>query len=138
MSLILAVVTTVVLPFHVISHPDGSGVDLCVEGHLHIVPILHGVVIVDVLWDVVLLSLNLHGRLHLCGMDGDVRVGVGILPAVVCLILLGVIWPAWMGVRIIGPIGGFAHRLGVCFGILCKSTPMVLSLVLFALTHGDQ
>ena len=71
-------------------------------------------------------------------MDGDVRVGVGILPVVACLILLGVIWLAWMGVHVIGPIGGFAHRLGVCLGVLCMSTPMMLSFILFALMHGDQ
>ena len=137
-SLLLAVVTTVVLLFHVIGHPDGSSIDLSVEGHLHVIPIWCRIVIIDVLQDVVFLGLNLHGRLHLCGMDGDIRVVICILPVVACLILLDVIWSTWMRVRVVGPIGEFACGLGVCFDILRMSTPAVLSLILFTLTHGDQ
>ena len=136
-SLLLAVVTMIVSPFCVISHPDGSGIDLGVEGHFHIIPILHRVVIVDVLWDVVLFGLNLHGRFYLCSMDSDIRVVV-ILPAITCLVLMSVVQPLLMRVHIIGSIGRFARRLGVCLSILCLPTPTKLSLILLTLTHGDQ
>ena len=85
-SLLLAVVTTVISPFCIISHSDSGCIDLSVEGHFHIISILHGIVVIDVLWDVVLFGLNLHGRLHLCGMDSDVRIVTVILPAVTHLV----------------------------------------------------
>ena len=71
-------------------------------------------------------------------MDSDIRIVVVILPVVTCLVLLGVIWPSLMRIRVVGSIRGFAHRLGVCLGVLCLSTPAVLSLVLLALMHGDK
>ena len=138
MSLLLAVVATVISPFGVISHSDGGCIDLSIESHFYIIPILHGIIIIDILWDVVLLSLNLHSRLHLCGMDGNVGTVVVILPAVACLVLVVVIWPSLMRIHIVGSVGGFAHGQGVCLGILRPSTPVVLSLILLTLMHGDE
>ena len=106
MSLLLAVITMVISPFCVIGHPDGVGIDLSVECHFYIVPVWHRIVIIDVLWNVVFFSLNLHDRLHLCGMDGDIRVVVGVLPVVACLILLDVIQSMWVRVCIVGSVGG--------------------------------
>ena len=71
-------------------------------------------------------------------MDSDVRIVVVILPAVTCLVLLGVIWLSLMRIRVVGSVGGFAHGLGVCLGVLRSSAPAVLSLILFALMHGDK
>ena len=138
MSLLLAVVAMVISLFGVISHSDGGCIDLSVESHFYIVPILCGIIIIDILWDVVLFGLNLHRRLHLCSMDGNVETVVVILPAVTCLVLVVVIWPSLMRIHIVGSVGGFAHGWGVCLGILCPSTPVVLSLVLLALMHGDE
>ena len=59
-SLLLVVVTMVISPFDVISHSDGGCIDLGVKSHSHIVSILWGAIIVDVLWDVCLFGLNLH------------------------------------------------------------------------------
>ena len=106
MSLFLAVVTTVISPFCVIGHPDGGGIDLSVEYHFYVVPVRHRIVIIDVLWDVVFFSLNLHDRLHLCGVDGDIRVVVGVLPEVSCLILLHVIQLMWVRVCVVGSVRG--------------------------------
>ena len=105
-SLLLAVVTTVISAFSVISHSDGGHIDLGVESHLYIVPVLWGIIIIDVWWDVVLFGLNLHGRLHLCGMDSYVGTVVVILLAVTHLILMIVIWPTLMRIRIVGSVGG--------------------------------
>ena len=137
-SLLLAVVTTVILPFSVISHSDGSRIDPSVESHFYIIPVLWGIIIIDIWWDVVLLGLNLHSRLHLCGMDSDVGTVIIILPVVMHLILMVVIWSLLMRIRIVGSVGGLTHGQGVCFDILCSSTPAVLSFILLTLMHGDE
>ena len=136
--LLLAVVAMVISLFGVISHSDGSHIDLSVESHFYIVPILRGIIIIDILWDVVLFGLNLHSRFHLCSVDGNVGTVVVVLPAVVHLVLMVVIWPSLMRIRIVGSVGGFAHGLGVCLGVLHLSTPVVLSLVLLTLMHGNE
>ena len=128
----------VISPFGVISHSDGSHIDLGVESHFYVIPILQGVIIIDVLWDVVLFGLNLHSRLHLCSMDSDIGTVVIILLMVTCLILMIVIQSSLMRICIVGSVGGFAHGWGVCLGILCPSAPAVLSLILLTLTHGDE
>ena len=122
-SLLLAVVTMVVSLFCVISNPDGSCIDLSVKGHLHVIPMWHGIVIINVLWDIVFFSLNLNGRIHLCSMDGDVRVVIGILLMVMHLILLDVIWSMWMRVHVVGPIGGLLVDWGYA---LAYSTRLLL------------
>ena len=138
MSFLLAVVTTVVLLFGVISHSDGGCIDLSVESHFYIIPILRGTIIVDVLQDVVLFGLNLHSGLHLHGVNGNVGSIVVIQPAVVSLILVIVIWSPLMRICIVGSVGGLASGWGVCLDILCSSTPVVLSLVLLTLAHGNE
>ena len=122
-SLPLAVVTTVILPFGVISHSDGSCIDLGVESHFYIIPILQGIIIIDVLWDVVLFSLNLHSRLHLYGMDSNIGTVVIILPMVMCLILMIVIWSSLMRIRIVGSVGGLLVDRGYA---LAYSTHLLL------------
>ena len=135
---LLAVVTMVISPFGVISHSDGSRIDLGVESHFYIVPVLRGIIIIDIRWDVVLFSLNLHSRLHLCGMDSDVGTVVIILPAVTSVVLMVVIQSSLMRIHIVGSVGGLAHGWGVYFGILCSSTPAVLSFILLTLVHSDE
>ena len=71
-------------------------------------------------------------------MDGDIGTIVVILPMVTCLILMVVIWPSLMGIHIVGSVGGFARGQGVCLGILHPSAPVVLSLILLTLMHGDE
>ena len=137
MSLLLAVVTTVISPFGIIGHSDGSHIDLSVEGHFYVIPILCSIIIVDVLWDVVLFGLNLHSRLHLCGVDGNIGTVVMLL-AVTRLVLVVVIWPSLMRIHVVGPVGGFACGRGVCLGILHLSTPPVLSLIFLALMYSDE
>ena len=77
--LFLAVVAMVISPFGVISHSDGGHIDLSVESHFYIISILCSIIIIDILWDVVLFGMNLHSRLHLCGMDGNVGTVVVVL-----------------------------------------------------------
>ena len=137
MSFLLAIVTTVVSLFSVVCHPDGSHIDLGVEGQLHIISVLRVIVVIDVRWDVVLLSFNFHGQLHLCGMDGDVGTIV-VLPVVVCLVLMTIIQPLLVWICVVSSVRGLANRWGVCLSILCPSAPMVLSFILFTLLHGDE
>ena len=137
-SLLLAVVTMVISPFSVISHSDGSRIDLSVESHFYIIPVLRSVIIIDVQWDVVLFGLNLHSRLHLCGVDSNVGTVIIILPVVTHLILMVVIRSSLMRICIVGSVGGLACGWGVCFGILCLSTPVVLSFILLTLMHGNE
>ena len=138
MSFLLAIITMAISPFSVISHSDGSRIDLGVESHFYVVPILQGAIIIDILWDVVLFCLNLHSGLHLCSVDGNVGTVVIILLMVVCLILMVVIQPLLMRICIVGSVGGFAHGLGVCLGVVHPPTPVVLSLILLTLMHGDK
>ena len=137
-SLFLTVVTTVISPFSVISHSDGSCIDLGVESHFHIIPVLQGVIIIDLRRNVILFGLNLHGRFHLCSMDGDVGTVVVVLPVVMRLILMIVIQLPLVWICIVGPVRGLTHGWGVCLGILHPSTPTVLSLVLLTFTHSDK
>ena len=60
-SFLLAIVTMVVSSFSVICHPDGSRIDLGVEGQLHIISVLRVIVLINVWWDVVLFGFNFHG-----------------------------------------------------------------------------
>ena len=128
----------VISPFSVISHSDGSHIDLGVESHFYIIPILRGIIVIDVWWDVVLFGLNLHSRLHLGGVDSNVGTVVVILPAVMHLILMVVIWSSMMRIHIVGSVGGLAREWGVCLGILHLSTPAVLSFILLTLMHSDE
>ena len=137
-SFLLTVVTTVISPFSVISHSDGSRINLGVESHFYIIPVLLGVIIVDIQWDIILFDLNFHGRLHLCGMDGDIGTAVVVLPVETRLILMTVILPMVMRIHIVGSVWGPAHGWGVHLGILHPSTPVVLSLILLTLPHGDE
>ena len=89
-SFLLAIVTMVVSSFSVICHPDGSRIDLGVEGQLHIISVLRVIVVINVQWDVVLFSFNFHGQLHFCSVDGDVGTIVVFL-AVVRLVLMTII-----------------------------------------------
>ena len=91
-SFLLAVVTTVVSLVSVICHPDGGCIDLGVKGQLHIISVLWGIVIINEQRDVVLFSFNFHGRLPLCGMDGNIGTIV-VLLAVACLVLMTIIRP---------------------------------------------
>ena len=75
----------VVSPFSVIRHPDGGCIDFGVESQLHIIPVLRGVVVINIRWYVVFIIFNLHGLLHLCSMDGHIRTIV-VLPVVTHLI----------------------------------------------------
>ena len=83
MSLLLTVVTTIISPFGVISHSDGGHIDLGVESHFYIIPVLRGIIIIDVRWNIILFGLNLHGRLHLCSVDGDIGTVVVVLPVMI-------------------------------------------------------
>ena len=134
---LLAVVTMIISPFGVIGHSDGSRIDLGVESHFYIIPVLRGVIVIDVQWNIILFCLNLHGRLHLCGVDGNVGTVV-VLPAVMHLILMIVIWPSLVWICIVGSVRGLAHGWGVRLSILCLSTPVVLSLILLTFMHGNK
>ena len=136
-SLLLAIVTTVVSSFGVICHPDGGCIDLGVEGQLHIISVLRVIVIINVRWDVVLFGFNFHGQLHLCGMDGDVGTIV-VLPAVACLVFMTIIQPLLVWICVVSSVRGLARRQGVCLSVLRLSAPMVLSFILFTLSHGDE
>ena len=136
-SFLLAIVTTVVSSFGVVCHPDGSHIDLGVEGQLHIIFVLQVIVIINVRRDVVLFGFNFHGRLHLCSVDGDVGTIV-VLPAVACLVLMTIIQPTLVWICVVSSVRGLAHRQGVCLSVLCPSAPMVLSFILFTLSHGDE
>ena len=137
-SLLLTVETMVLLSFGVISHPYGSSIDLRIESQLCIVLVLYRIVIIDVLGDVIFPSLDLHNRLHLCSMDTDISIIVVILLVIMCLVLLCVIWLTLVRVGVVGPIGRSSSRWWVCLCILCSTTPVVLSFILLALTHGHQ
>ena len=138
-SFLLTIEATTLSSFGAISHPYGSSIELCAESQLCIFPVLYGVVIINVLGNVVFLSLYLHSRLHLCGMDADIRVIVGVfLSMVTCLILLCVIWLVLVRVSIVGLIGWSTSRRWVCLGILGTGTAVVLSFILLTLTHGNQ
>ena len=136
-SFLLAIVTMVISSFSVICHPDGSCIDFGVEGQLHIISVLWVIVIINVRLDVVLFGFNFHGRLHLCGMDGDVGTII-VLPAVVCLVLMTIIWPSLVWICVVSSERGLAHGRGVCLSILHPSAPMVLSFILFTLLHGNE
>ena len=137
MSLLLAIVTTVVSSFSVICHPDGSCIDLGVEGLLHIISVLWVIVVINVWQDVVLFGFNFNGRLHLCGVDGDVGTII-VLPAVAHLVLMTINWPSLVWICVVSSVRELAHGGGVCLSILCPSVPMVLSFILFTLSHGDE
>ena len=128
----------IISPFGVISHSDGSCIDLGVESNFYVVPVLQGIIIIDVWQNIILFGLNFHGRLHLCSMDGDVGTVVVVLPEITHLILMIVIWPPLVWICIVGSVRGLARGWGVCLGILRPSTPAVLSLILLTLTHGDK
>ena len=137
-SLLLTVVTMVISPFGVISHSDGGHIDLSVESHFYIIPVLWGIIIINVWQNIILFSLNLHGRLHLCSMDGDVGTVVVVLPAITCLVLMIVIRPSLVWICIVSSVRGLAHGWGVHLGILHSSAPAVLSLILLTFTHSDK
>ena len=136
-SFLLAIVTTVVSWFSVVCHPDGGCIDLGVEGQLHIISVLQVIVMINVWQDVVLFGFNFHGRLHLCGVDGDVGTIV-VLPAVACLVLMTIIWPLLVWICVVSSVRGLACRRGVCLSVLCPSAPTVLNFILFTLSHGDE
>ena len=104
-SFLLAIVTTVVSSFSVVCHPDGSCIDLGVEGQLHIISVLRVIVVINVRWDVVLFGFNFHGQLHLCGVDGDAGTIV-VLLAVACLVLMTIIRPPLVWICVVSSIGG--------------------------------
>ena len=137
-SLLLTVVTMVISPFGVISHSDGGHIDLGVESHFYVVPVLWGIIIIDVRQIIILFGLNLHGRLHLCSVDGDVGTVVVVLPVITCLVLMIVIRPLLVWICIVGSVRGLARGWGVRLGILHPSAPAVLSLVLLTFTHGNK
>ena len=122
-SLLLTVVTTVISLFSVISHSDGSCIDLGVESHFYIVPVLWGIILINVWWDVVLFGLNLHSRLQLGGMDSNIGTVVVILLAIMRLILLVVIPSLLMRIHIVGSVGGLACG----WGGMPWHTPLVYS-----------
>ena len=136
-SFLLAIVTTVVSSFSVICHPDGGCIDLGVEGQLHIISVLRVILIINVRRDVVLFGFNFHGRLHLCGVDGDVGTIV-VLLAVACLVLMTIIQPPLVWICVVSSVRGLARRWGVCLSILRPSAPTLLSFILFTLSHGDE
>ena len=136
-SFLLAIVTMVVSLFSVVCHPDGGGIDLSVEGQLHIISVLWVIVVINVWQDVVLFSFNFHGRLHLCGMDGDVGTIV-VLPAVVHLVLMTIIQPSLVWICVVSSVQRLAHRRGVCLSVLRPSAPTVLSFILFTLSHSNE
>ena len=136
-SFLLAIVTMVVSSLSVICHPDGGHIDLSVEGQLHIISVLWVIVIINVRQDVVLFGFNFHGRLHLCGMDGDVGTIV-VLPAVARLVLMTIIQPSLVWICVVSSVRGLAHGWGVCLSILRPSAPTVLSFILFTLSHSDE
>ena len=137
MSFLLAIVTTVVSSFSVVCHPDGGRIDLGVEGQLHIISVLRVIVVINVWRELVLFGFNFHGQLHLCSMDGDVGTIV-VLPVVACLVLMTIIRPSLVWICIVSSVWGLACRWGVCLSILCPSAPMVLSFILFTLSHGNE
>ena len=122
-SLLLTVVTMIILLFSVISHSDGSHIDLSVESHFHIIPVLRGVIIIDVWQNVILFGLNLHSRFHLCSMVGDIGTVVVVLPAVTHLILMIVIRPLLVWICIVGPVRGLLMDQGYA---LAYSTCLLL------------
>ena len=122
-SLLLAVVTMIISPFGVISHSAGSHIDFCVESHFYIIPVLRGVIIIDVRWNI---------------MDGDIGTVVVVLLVAMHLILMIVIRPSLVWICIVGSVRGLAHGWGVCLGILCPSTPVVLSLILLTFVHSNK
>ena len=136
-SFLLAIVTMVVSLFSVICHPDGGRIDLGVEGQLHIISVLWGIVVINVRRDVVLFSFNFHGRIHLCSMDGNVGTIV-VLLAVACLVLMTIIRPPLVWICVVSSVRGLARRWGVCLSVLRPSAPTVLSFILFTLSHGDE
>ena len=138
MSLLLTVITAVISLFSVISHSDSGHINLSVESHLYIVPVLRGVIIIDVWWNIILFGLNFHGRFHLCSMYGDVGTIVVVLPVITHLILMIVIRPPLVWICIVGSVRGLARGWGVCLGILRLSTPVVLSLILLTFMHSDE
>ena len=95
------------------------------------------IVVINVRWDVVLFSFNFHGRLHLCGVDGDVGTIV-VLQVVACLVLMTIIRPLLVWICIVSSVRGLARRLGVCLSVLRPSAPTVLSFILFTLSHSDE
>ena len=101
----------IISPFGVISHSDGDHIDLGVESHFYIVPVLWGIIIIDVQWNIILFSLYLHGRFYLCSVDGDVGTAV-VLPAITHLILMIVIRPPLVWICIVGSVRGLAHGWG--------------------------
>ena len=132
----------IISPFSVISHSDGGHIDLSVESHFYIVPVLQGIIIINVQWNIILFGLYLHGRLHLCSVDGDIGTVAVVLPAITCLILMIVIRPPLVWICIVGSVrglvcgcGGIALAYSAC---LLLSTPVVLSLILLTFTHGDE
>ena len=136
-SFLLEIVTMVVLLFSVICHPDVGRIDLSVEGQLHIISVLWGIVVINVWQDIVLFSFNFHGWLYLCGMEGNVGTIV-VLLVVACLVLMTIIWPPLVWICVVSSVWGLAHRWGVCLSVLCPSAPTVLSFNLFTLSHGDE
>ena len=136
-SFLLAVVTMVVSPLSVICHPDGGRIDHGVEGQLHIFPVLRGIVIINVQWDVVLFSFNFHGRLYLCGVDGNIGTIV-VLMTVTFLVLMTITKPTLVWICVVSSVRGLARRWGVCLGVLRFSTPTVLSFILFTLSDGNE
>ena len=136
-SLLLTIVTMVISLFGVISHSDGGCIDLGVESHFYIISVLRGIIIINVRQNIILFSLNLHGRLHLCSVDGDVGTVV-VLSAITHLVLKIVIQPSLVWICIVGSVRGLAHGWGICLGILRPSAPAVLSLVLLTFMHGNK
>ena len=110
-SFLLAIVTMVVSLFSVICHPDGSRIDLGLEGQLHIISVLRVIVVINVRQDVVLFGFNFHGRLHLCGVDGDIGTIV-VLPAVACLVLMTIVRPPLVRICVVSSVRGLASRRG--------------------------
>ena len=80
---------------------------------------------------------NFHGRLHLCGVDSNIGTIV-VLPAVACLVLMTIIQPPLVWICVVSSLQGLTGRQGVCLSILCPSAPMVLSFILFTLSHSNE
>ena len=121
-SFLLAIVTMVVSSFIVVCHPDGSCIDLSVEGQLHIISVLPVIVVINVWWDVVLFGFNFDGRLHLCSMDGDVGTIV-VLPVVARLVLMTIIRPSLVWICVVSSVRGLACGWGYA---LAYSTCLLL------------
>ena len=140
-SHLLTVVTMIILPFSVISHSDGGRIDLGVESHFYIVPVLQGVIIIDVRWNLILFGLNLHCRLHLCSVDGDVGTVVIVLPVIMCLILMIVIQPPLVWICVVGSVRGLTRGWGVCLAhtlpiYSCSAEPRFSSHSRMAISRG--